>query len=272
MSGVVLALCATTAAAETVRGRVLDRQTGDPVEGAAVFIAGADGFETTVATDGDGRYAVKVKPGKYKLTFLHGDARVEGQIAVVEGADTTLDARLKMKIDETIVLEHTRAPKVMPRPKNTFTARKQPPYSDRAIEQDAWTRAWLLLDVDATGKVTRIKFLRKPGYDLEPIALSEGFKLSFEPARDERNRPVSTLVIWPIEWISRYWLIFHAEEVTAMPDTLNPSNRSAAAAVPCKGSGPWKWTNNISAYKGYRDCSRPDLSKINSEPWILRPE
>ena len=97
VSGVVLALCATTAAAETVRGRVLDRKTGDPVEGAAVFIAGADGFETTVATDGDGRYAITVKPGKYKLTFLHGDARVDGQIAVVDGADTTLDARLKMR-------------------------------------------------------------------------------------------------------------------------------------------------------------------------------
>jgi len=267
-----LALCATAAVAETVRGRVLDRKTGDPVEGAAVFIAGGEGFETTVATDEDGRYAITVKPGKYKLTFLHGDARVEGQIAVVAGADTTLDARLKMKIDETIILEHTRTPKVMPKPKDAFTAIKQPPYSDRAIEQDAWVRAWLLLDVDETGTVTRLKFLNKPGYDLEPIAIAEGFKLAFEPARGDRNQPVRTLVVWPIEWISRYWLIHHAGSVTRMPDTFTPSNVSAAAAVPCKGSGPWKFNQQRSAYKGYRDCSRPDLSKVNSGEWILRPE
>lgn len=272
VSGVVLALCATTAVAETVRGRVLDRKTGEPVEGAAVFITGGDGFETTVATDDDGRYAITVTPGKYRLTFLHADARVEGQIAVVAGADTTLDARLKMKIDETIVIEHTRTPKVLPKPKNAFTAIKQPPYSDRAIEQDAWVRAWLLLDVDETGTVTRLKFLNKPGYDLEPLAVAEGFKLAFEPARGDRNEPVRTLLVWGIEWPSRYWLIHHAEAVTRMPDTFTPSNVSAAAAVPCKGSGPWKFNKQRSAYKGYRDCTRPDLSKVNGGEWILRPE
>ena len=60
--------------------------------------------------------------------------------------------------------------------------------------------------------------------------------------------------------------------MTRMPDRFNPSNVSMAAAVPCKGSGPWKFNIRISAYRGYRDCSRPDMSKVNSEAWILRPE
>ena len=34
--------------------------------------------------------------------------------------------------------------------------RKAPKYSDRAILTDAWARAWLLLDVDRTGAVTRV--------------------------------------------------------------------------------------------------------------------
>jgi len=57
-----------------------------------------------------------------------------------------------------------------------------------------------------------------------------------------------------------------------MPDTFNRSNVSSAAAVPCKGQRAVEVSNQQSAYRGYRDCSRPDLSKVNSGQWILRPE
>src|SRR5688572_12874788 len=46
-----------------------------------------------------------------------------------------------------------------------------PTYSDAAIEHDAWTRAWMLLDIDDRGVVQRMKFLKRPGYDLEKIAI-----------------------------------------------------------------------------------------------------
>src|SRR4029450_9881483 len=49
------------------------------------------------------------------------------------------------------------------RPRN-HSAIKAPPYSDRAIARNAWTRAWMLLDVDARGRVVRLKFMKRPGY------------------------------------------------------------------------------------------------------------
>ena len=50
----------------------------------------------------------------------------------------------------------------------------------------------MLLDVTETGKVVRVKFLKRPA-DSEPIAISESFKLQFEPARDTTGKAVPTL-------------------------------------------------------------------------------
>ena len=36
----------------------------------------------------------------------------------------------------------------------------------------------LLLDLDATGAVTHLKFLKRPGFDLDPIAVRTAFKLA----------------------------------------------------------------------------------------------
>jgi hypothetical protein len=158
-------------------------------------------------------------------------------------------------------------------PKNPSSAISAPPYSDAAIEQDAWTRAWLLLDVDETGTVTQLKFLKKPGYELEPIAIAEGFKLRFEPARNERGQAVRTFLLWPIEWVAQSYSAYYGSGLTTrMPETWGLGRGSRAQRIPCKGSGPWLYTNRIVAYHGYRDCSRPDLSKVNREPWILRPD
>lgn len=262
----------SAAAAETIRGQVRDKSGGAPVEGAVVHVSNAEGFETTVTTGADGRYAVDVAPGKYRIVFVQDENAIKGQIIVVEGQDTTFDARLKLASPEVIVIEELKRPAVLPEPVNRHVATAVPPYSDAAIERDAWTRAWLLLDVDETGKVTQLKFLKKPGYDLEPIAIAEGFKLAFKPARDDRNRPVRTFVLWPIEWPSMYYLTLHDGHPTRMPGQRAFGHGSAASRVPCKGSGPWKFSNRIAAYRGYRDCSRPDMTKVNSEPWILRPD
>lgn len=170
---------------------------------------------------------------------------------------------------EVIIIEDRLPPKVKPRPKN-YVAQKAPPYSDRAVLSDAWTRAWLLLDVSATGEVMRFKFLKRPGYDLEKIAAAEVFKLKFEPARDTRDRPIPSVVVWSIEWPSAGWLEKLVGTRSRMPPLIGvpPNVRLMSDYVPCKGSGPWLMD---SVHKTYKDCSTPDLSKVKDELWIEAP-
>jgi hypothetical protein len=158
-------------------------------------------------------------------------------------------------------------PPVKPKPLN-FKPSKAPPYSDKAILTDAWTKAWMLLDVSTSGVVTRVKFLKRPGYDLEKIALSEAFKLRFDPARDNHGQPVRTYVIWPIEWPSAWWLSDFVGTRSAMPPIVGFPPRRLDANVPCKGSGPLSLD---SIHPAYKDCSRPDLSKAAVEPWVDPP-
>ncbi len=167
--------------------------------------------------------------------------------------------------DEIITLEDLRRPPVEPKPRLGARALATPPYSDRAILSDAWTRAWLLLDVDATGRVERLKIMNAPGFDLEPIAIAEGFRVRFDPARDGDGRPTRTYVIWPIEWPAQSWLRTHLGITTRMPST-DPASRTSAARVPCRGRGPW---NLGATYHGYRDCSRPNFDAAVTAPWIL---
>ena len=56
---------------------------------------------------------------------------------------------------EVIVVEGRAPPVTAPKPTN-YVKQKAPPYSDRAILSDAWTKAWLLLEIDERGTVTRV--------------------------------------------------------------------------------------------------------------------
>jgi len=158
-------------------------------------------------------------------------------------------------------------PPVKPKPIN-FKPSKAPPYSDAAILSDAWTKAWMLLDVSETGEVTRVKFLKRPGYDLEKIAIKEAFKLRFDPARDNHNQPVRTYVVWPIEWPSAWWLSDFVGTRSAMPPMVGFPPHRMDWYVPCRGSGPM---NLDSYHPAYKDCSRPDLSKAAVEAWVAPP-
>jgi hypothetical protein len=171
--------------------------------------------------------------------------------------------------DEVIVIDEKPPRPAVEAKAVNFSPRKAPPYSDRAIESDAWTRAWLLLDIDARGTVTRFKFLKRPGYDLEEIATREVFGLRFEPARDRAGRPQRTWMIWGIEWPSYWWLVEFLGVASGMPPVVGFPPRSMAAGVPCRGSGPM---NLGSIHPAYRDCSLPDLSRRHfaGQPWILR--
>ncbi|MEZ4403685.1 MAG: carboxypeptidase-like regulatory domain-containing protein [Kofleriaceae bacterium] len=267
VAGLLALACPLTASAERITGRVLARADGAPVEGAVVYLTAPDGASLTATTTADGRYGFDVIPGTYQVTFLYGDARQRGTVVVAPDTPMVLNGRLAVDIAETIVVDETHRPAVLPEPITPRFSQATPPYSDRAILHDVWTRAWLLLSVDDTGEVTKLKLLRDPGYDLGPIAISEGFKLRFTPARDAAGNRVSTLVIWPIEWPAQSWLVTFQGQATRMPEAKPMSSRSQASYVPCKGSGPWRLG---SQYKGYRDCARPDLAAAKTVPWILR--
>lgn len=159
---------------------------------------------------------------------------------------------------ETIVIHGTAPPARAPAPKKNYH-RMAPPYSDAAIESDAWAKAWVLLDIDAKGTVTRVKLLKKPGYDLERIAIEHALGLRFEPAEDARGRPMATQLVWSMEWPSYWWLVDMDEPPNRVPDS--------ARWVPCRGSGPMHMG---SLHPTYRDCSLPDLSKIGELPWIAK--
>jgi hypothetical protein len=156
--------------------------------------------------------------------------------------------------DETIVI-HDPRPKVEPKPVKHYS-RIAPPYSDYAIEHDKWARAWLLLDIDASGNVQRVKFLKHPGFELDDIAIRQGLAMKFEPARNAHGDAVSRYVLWTIEWPSYWWLVMREGVTTGIPDSVNNQ--------PCAGSGPW---HVKSFHPVYRDCSGPDFAHAASEPW-----
>jgi hypothetical protein len=187
-------------------------------------------------------------------------------LAGVARADDADDEHLPNVGTEVIVIEGHVPPATPPKPTN-FVKQKAPPYSDRAILSDAWTKAWLLLDIDESGNVTRIKFLNKPGYDLEPIAKSEAFRLHFDPALDGAGHPMRSNLVWEIEWPSAWWLSTFVGTRSAMPKIVGFPGRRQDWYVPCRGSGPWAMGSIRPTYK---DCSKADLAKISTAPWVDR--
>jgi hypothetical protein len=162
--------------------------------------------------------------------------------------------------DEVIEIHDYQPPKVLP----SYDPRKLPAYSDEAVLDNAWTRAWLLLDIDEHGKVRRFKFLKRPGYDLEAIATKEVWQLQFQPARTKGNTPIETKALWKIEWPSNGWLQAVNYGLTdALPHNDWFTDRPLADYVPCAHTGPM--------HTFERDCSQPDLTRADVEPWIDRP-
>jgi hypothetical protein len=174
--------------------------------------------------------------------------------------------KVRWQSGEVIVLEGKAPPSTPPRPTN-FVHQKAPPYSDEAILSDAWTKAWLLLDIDERGVVTRFKFLKRPGYELEEIARAEAFRLRFTPARDGNGKAMRSQLLWEIEWPSAFWLSTFVGTRSAMPKVVGFPPRRQDYAVPCRGSGP---LNLGSVRPTYKDCSKPDLSRAAVEAWVVR--
>jgi carboxypeptidase family protein len=232
-----------TAGSGELSGVVTDRDDGKPVRNAQVHVVAATGNEQILKTDAAGRYRTKLVPSEYTLVFVYGDVKIAGQVATA----TTIDGQEAVELREPI------SPGKQPQPKPS--AYIIPPYSQTAIERNVWVRAWLILDIDDRGKVTRVKLINRPGYDLDAIAIRQALKLEFEPARNRVGQPTRSMVVWSYEWPAYYWLEDHRNGMRTMPAEVR--------GVPCFGSGP---THTL-----YRDCSRPDLAHAVAQPWHDKP-
>lgn len=215
-------------------------QAGAPLGGIDVYVASRTGTRV-VKTDPDGRFEVALRREQGPTyVYVRAVARVSGLL----GVSTTVDGH------EAVELYDVMPPPVKPRLLSAPNA--IPAYSQQAIDTDAWAKAWLLLDVSATGTVTRVKLLTDPGHDLTAIAIRAAFDLRFAPARDLAGHPVPDLMLWSFEWPSYGWLSHHDLDHVRLPPEV--------ASVPCLGSAP--------ARSVYRNCAAPDMASALSRPWI----
>jgi hypothetical protein len=249
-------LSAATAAAEPAQivGKLVDVK-GRELENATIAIGGEH-----VLTTAHGVYRITVPDqGTYHVTFDYADGHAEREV-VVDGPVATVDAKLAIDSDSVIVIHDPRRLAIAPISTTDPLREKAPPYSDRMITSNHWAKAWLLLDIDATGTVTQLKLLNDPGYELRPIAIAEGFKQHFSPGLDEQGNPMSTMWVYPVEWPSYWWLVQISGNTLHIP----PNTRY----MECRGHGP---LTIDSIEPEYRDCTDPDIRKAVTEPWIKRP-
>ena len=147
--------------------------------------------------------------GTYGVVIAIDKAHTFRTVIANRGATNTLDIDVDLDVEggEVIKIEDQQRPKPTVAAKPKQDVQLSLPYSEESIERDAWARAWLLLDVDQYGHVSRLKLLKRPGFGLEKICLEEAFKMRFAPARDHAGRPMKTYVLWTMEWPSWGWLI-----------------------------------------------------------------
>ena len=281
-------------------GRVTD-VLGRPMPDVRVYVLPKRGDPVRVRTDKDGRYRAEVSaPGKYGVVVAIGKAHTYRTVLVKEGVTNALDidAELDVKGGEVIRIEDQKRPQPTVKPKEKQDAQKSLPYTDEAVERDAWARAWLILDIDESGRVTRVKLLKAPGFGLERICLDEAFKLRFDPAKDASGRPMKNYLLWSMEWPSWGWLVRgngtalrrppNTREVHGYTGNLTVTGSQdggkiggawasplpvaspfpqALSRVPCYGNEP---LNLDLQNRTYRDCTMPNLSLAERLPWITR--
>jgi hypothetical protein len=229
-----------TAASGELRGQVLD-DDGHPIEGAIVHVA-SPGGEHLSKTDHEGRYRVDLgTQPDLKMVFVRRIAKING-VRLVETQQSSGEAVLQIEANDQ--------PPQMP--KLLSDAPTMLEYSDRAIERDAWTRAWLLLYVDEQGRVARLKLIKDPGYDLGEIALRAASKLRFDPARDKAGKPTPALVVWGYDWPSFRWMRDNRFRFGEIPEEVT--------TIPCHGAARLS--------DRYRDCAQPDMVQLVLRPWI----
>jgi hypothetical protein len=252
-----------------IEGVVIDATTRAPLAGATVIVTASYSYAVIAGrTNAAGRFRAGDLPrGSYQVLFVLGGAKdLHADVPVSPGVTTRLDGALAVAADETTVYEHL--PTTPPEPIRS-TVKKIPPYSDEAMDTNAWEVGWMLLDIDAAGQVASFRFLHRPGHALDTIAAEQVWKLRFSPARDAAGRPVASQRLWKMEWPSYWWQQFRLVSfapVYSRTGFLVGSARSTDL-VPCVGHAPL----NLDRGSVYRDCSQPDLDKVFTESPIVRP-
>jgi Gram-negative bacterial TonB protein C-terminal len=251
LAAVVAAWGAVAAADDQLTGFTTDFQgdlsgvvtdlEGHPLHGEAVHVASAAG-EQVVRTDRAGRYHVLLSSPGSKTIYVRRVARIIGQTGVssMQGGE------------EVFEIQETLPPKVMPKPLSRTDV--IPAYSAEARGSDAWTKTWMMLDVDIAGTVARVQVLKPAGFGLDAEALRAAFQQRFAPARDQGDRPVPAMVLWSFEWPSYEWLTQTTRQAGYLPAEVKD--------VPCRA---------LPSSTHLRDCEPPDLIKGVSQPWIARP-
>lgn len=236
-------------------GRVVDNTKVHPVVGATITLG-----HLTTTTGDDGRYRLNAPAGTYSVDVAYGLVHDWTAVTLQAGKSTTVDATLDIDLGEVIDVYSKMVNPV--EAKQVGDPDILPPYSDDAFFTNAWARAWLLLDIDATGKVTRVKWLKRPGHDLDQIAIDQVFATKFTPARDQHDVPTRSLRVHLVEWPSYDWIIETTGVLTHRPEKVGITPVDPAIYVPCEGSGPWM-------HGIYRDCTPPpDPRKFVKAPWI----
>jgi Carboxypeptidase regulatory-like domain len=226
-----------------LRGTVTDA-SDKPLAKVDVHVVSASGTERVVVTDQNGAFRVDLRGGGMSSVFVRGGAHLTGQLAVPAAGDN----------GEEVIEIHEVLPPATP-PKSLANPLRIPDYTDEARDKDVWTRAWLMLDISATGTVTRVALLDAPGFGLDEIAVRDAFKLTFEPARDRSKRPVDALTLYTFEWPAYWWMMDQHAVISRMP--------GEAMGVPCRSA--------TRPRPHERDCRKPSVAKAASARWIERP-
>lgn len=225
-----------------IKGEVTD-ENGAPMSGVTVY-ANTTGGERRTTTDTAGRYHLDLGEAEGpKFVYVRARARINGhtqRTAYEEG-------------EEYVDILEADKPSIMPKP--TKATNLVLDYSSAVKDANAWARAWLVLDVTASGFVRRLKLINRPGYGLDELAVREAFKLRFSPARSRAGKAVPAMVLWTYEWPSYWWMIEQKLDPRIVPEK--------ASSLPCKGTSSTERTQ--------RDCTQADLAAAQLLPWIDGP-
>jgi len=223
---------------------------GKPLANVDIHVVSKSGGEQIVKTDRDGHYTVELKGTATETSMIfvrgHRGARLGGIVSDSSIVDGT----------EAIEILETSPPAVPAKPVNKWIPIL--PYSKTAIADNVWVRAWMTLDIDAKGRVQHVRWVQRPGHELDSIAVREAFALMFEPARDRAKRAIASQLVWVFEWPSHWWLEHQDEH---RDDNRMPANY---IQVECQKPGERR--------RDRRDCSQANLAASLREKWIGPPK
>lgn len=227
------ALAAAEEATRSVRGVVVATDGGAVARATVVLAQGER--QLTATTNEAGEFQFEgLAPGPVALIATYGGAK-----ATVT-TDGVGEIRLRLPVaPEDVTIRELPPPAVTPR-LHEGSAPRRWPYSDETILSNSWAVVWVLVLIDAEGRVAEARVLKSPPrLSLDDIAVAAAKKLRYEPARDFAGKAIPAQGVVILEW-PPYW--------------DNPRLRAPPVCTAGKGGGPLNLDDPTSAY---RDCAAP---------------